>query len=59
MLHRPPLVPILSQANPVHIVPSNFFRINFNIILQFVSNNIVAGGTKSDNIININVVLER
>ena len=29
----PQLVHILSQINPVHVLPSNFFKIYFNIIL--------------------------
>ena len=28
-----PLVPVLSQINPVHVLTSNFFMIHFNIIL--------------------------
>jgi hypothetical protein len=34
---NPPLVPILSQINPVHITTSYLFKINFNIILQCLS----------------------
>jgi hypothetical protein len=41
VLHRlstraPPLVCILRQKNPVHILKSCFFQINFNIILHSV-----------------------
>jgi hypothetical protein len=28
----PPLVPILSQINPIHIIPSNLSKMHFNII---------------------------
>ena len=31
---RPPLVPVLSQMNPVHIFPPTFFRNNFNIMIH-------------------------
>ena len=31
--HNPQLVPILSKINPVHTLPTNFFRIQSNIIL--------------------------
>jgi hypothetical protein len=33
----PPLVPILTQIGPVHNSPSNFSKINFNIILPLTS----------------------
>jgi hypothetical protein len=33
----PPLVSILSQINPVHITPFNFFKIYFNITLRAMS----------------------
>jgi hypothetical protein len=29
---RPPLVPILSQINPIHTIPSYVYKIHFNII---------------------------
>jgi hypothetical protein len=33
----PPLVPILSQIDPVHTTPSYFPKIHFNIILSLTS----------------------
>jgi len=35
-LHEPPLVPVLSQVNPFHGLPSYFSRIPFSIILQYI-----------------------
>jgi hypothetical protein len=35
--NSPPLVPILSQMNPLHITPSYFFKINFITILPFMA----------------------
>lgn len=35
---RLPLVPILSQTNSLHSLPSYYFKINFNIILQYMVN---------------------
>jgi hypothetical protein len=32
--NSPPLVPVLSQMNPVHIFPPTFFRNNFNIVIH-------------------------
>jgi hypothetical protein len=32
---RPPLDPILSQANPVHILTAYFFTIHFNSIVPY------------------------
>jgi len=31
----PLLTPILSQMNPVHVLPNNFFQIHSNIILPY------------------------
>jgi hypothetical protein len=33
----PPLVPILSQLNPVHTLTSYLFKVQFNSILLFMS----------------------
>jgi hypothetical protein len=33
--NRPPRISTLSQINPVHSIPFYFFKIHFNIILQF------------------------
>ena len=35
--NRPPIVPIPSQINPVHVLPSYSSKINFNIILPSTS----------------------
>ena len=29
-----PIVPVLSQINPVHVIPSHLFKIHFHIMLQ-------------------------
>ena len=35
--NSPPLVPILNHMNPIHALPTDFFEINFNIILPSMS----------------------
>jgi len=35
-VHNLPLVPIISQKNPVHTLPSYFFQIHFSIILPLM-----------------------
>jgi hypothetical protein len=32
----PPLIPILNQINPIHIIPSSLSKIHFDIVLVFL-----------------------
>jgi len=39
------IIPILIQINPVHVFPTNFFKIRFSIIMSFTPSCFKRSGT--------------